>query len=121
MEITLLSNIPHYHYLAQAMEDAGWLKRYITSVAIGDRSRVSNWLPEFWRKKLEGRRISGVPMSKVSRIGAPEIMQRLLPRIGCMSRERADYLNNYAFDLVASRSITRCDFFHFVSSVGLYS
>jgi len=121
MEITLLSNIPHYHYLAQAMEKAGWLKRYITSVAMPEHGGIPAWLPEFWRKKLEGRRMPGVPISKVSRICAPEAMQRLLPKLGWMSGERADYLNNHMFDLLAMRWITSCGFFHFVSSVGLYS
>lgn len=121
MEINLLSNIPHYHYLAEAMERAGWLKRYITSVAIPEHGVLPNALPEFWRKKLDGRRISGVTMSKVCRICAPEMMQRALPRLGWTSSERADYLNNHWFDRLASRRVTRCDFFHFVSSVGLYS
>jgi hypothetical protein len=121
MEVTLQSNIPHYHYLAQALERAGWLKRYITSVAISDRGRVPRALPEFWRQKFEGRRISGVDMSRVSRICLPEIMQRLLPRLGLASSERADWINNHWFDVQATRRVPRCDFFHFVNSVGLYS
>lgn len=119
METILLSNIPHYHYLAQALQGSGYLKRYITSVATGENGRIPGCLPQSWRKKLESRRLTEVPLDKVRRICGPELLQRAMAKAGV--GEQGDYINNYMFDLLATRSVDTCDVLHFVSSVGLYA
>jgi len=116
----LLSNIPHYHHLADALYGAGILERYITSNALVGDQTPPRWMPRFWSRKLEGRRIHGVPSSAVLKISVPELLQRILPRLRLISLERADWLNNHLFDSFAKRGVEPCDIFHFVSSVGLY-
>lgn len=120
MRSILLSNIPHYHHLAEALYGAGMLERYITSNALVGAETPPSWMPRFWSRKLEGRRIYGVPSSAVLKISLPELLQRMLPRLKLMSLERGDWLNNHLFDSLAKRGIEPCDIFHFVSSVGLY-
>lgn len=119
MRAIVLSNIPHYHHLADALYAAGFLERYITSPALLAGEQAPAWWPEKLRRKLEGRRLNGVPKASVRQVRWPEILQRVLPLTGLMSRERADWLNNQLFDRRSLRLIEDCDVFHFVSSVGL--
>jgi glycosyltransferase involved in cell wall biosynthesis len=121
MHITLLSNIPHYHHLASALYRAGLLGRYVTSIALLAGEQVPGWLSRYRARKLEGRRLEGVPPSCVVQIRFPELAQRLLPMARVLSSERANWLNNIWFDRVATRYASNCDVLHFVSSVGLYS
>jgi glycosyltransferase involved in cell wall biosynthesis len=120
VETILLSNIPHYHYLAQSLHAAGYLKRYVTSIALAEEDRVPSFLPVYWRRKLEGRRLRGVPSEKVRRLWSPELLQRGLPMLGMVSEARGSWMNNHLFDWMATRWIDRCRLLHFVSSVGLY-
>src|SRR5580658_7144851 len=98
MRAIVLSNIPHYHHLAQALHQAGLLERYITAPALLAGERAPAWLPAKLRRKLEGRRLHGVPKALVRQMRWPEILQRLLPATGVISRERADWMNNQLFD-----------------------
>src|SRR5215469_3581490 len=120
MQVILSSNVTHYHYLAMALDRGGYLKRYITSISpvSGNLPRV---LPQRLRRKLEGRRISDIDGQKVRRCWVPELLQRGLPRTGLISGERGNWINNYLFDWMVGRWVDACDFFHFVSSIGLYS
>jgi len=121
MRVTLLSNIPHYHYLASALHAAGMLERYITSIALIEGETAPRWLGTHWQRKLQGRLLEGVAASRVNQIRFPEIAQRLLPMAGIFSAERANWMNNHWFDRVAVRYVQDCDTLHFVSSVGLHS
>ncbi len=121
MRSVLLSNIPHYHHLAEALHGAGYLQRYITSPALIGDQQAPRWLPAAARRKLEGRRLHNVPVSLVTQVQLPELLQRVLPRTRLISRERADWLNNNLFDRAARRLIENCNVLHFVSSVGLES
>jgi starch synthase len=120
MRSIVLSNIPHYHHLAQALHQAGLLERYITAPALLAGEQAPAWLPAKLRRKLEGRRLHGVPKALVRQMRWPEILQRVLPAAGAMSRERADWMNNQLFDRRSLRLLSDCDVFHFVSSVGLH-
>jgi glycosyltransferase involved in cell wall biosynthesis len=121
MRVALLSNIPHYHYLASALCRAGLLGRYVTSIALLEGDAPPRWMGAYRRRKLEGRLLRGVPASHIVQIRLPEIAQRLLPMAGVLSAERANWLNNHWFDKAAARYASDCDTLHFVSSVGLYS
>ncbi len=120
MRAILLSNIPHYHHLAQALFEAQSLERYVTAPALVDGEKAPRWLPGNLRRKLEGRRLNVVPGSFVRQIRWPETLQRLLPASGVMSHERANWLNNELFDRRSCQFVSECDVFHFVSSVGLH-
>jgi len=120
MQSVLLSNIPHYHHLAEALHGAGMLKRYITASALIGEEQAPGWLPAGLRHKLEGRRLHHVPQSLTRQIRWPEILQRVLPKLRAISHERADWLNNELFDRLALPSIEGSGIFHFVSSVGLH-
>jgi hypothetical protein len=120
MQSVLLSNIPHYHHLAEALHGAGMLKRYITASALIGEEQAPGWLPAGLRHKLEGRRLDHVPQTLTRQIRWPEILQRVLPKLRAISHERADWLNNELFDRLALPSIEGSGIFHFVSSVGLH-
>ena len=120
MQSVLLSNIPHYHHLAEALQQAGLLQRYITASALIGDEQAPAWLPGALRHKLEGRRLNNVPPRFVKQIRWPEILQRALPKLRVISNERADWLNNELFDRAALPFIDDCDVLHFVSSVGLH-
>jgi glycosyltransferase involved in cell wall biosynthesis len=119
MRTILVSNIPHYHHLAQALQEGGHLHRYVTSPALLAGETPPAWFPDKFRRKMQGRRLTGVPKALVTQIRWPELLQRTLPQIGIVSRERADWLNNELFDRCATRWLTGADTLHFVSSVGL--
>lgn len=120
MRALLLSNIPHYHHLAEALHGAGYLERYITAPALLEGEKAPAWLPAGLRRKLEGRRLNGVPAEAVRQLRWPEVLQRVLPATRLISRERADWLNNELFDRRSLQWISDCDVLHFVSSVGLH-
>lgn len=120
MRAIVLSNIPHYHHLAEALHAAGLLERYITVPSLLGEEQAPAWLPAPLRRKLEGRRLNGVPKRLVRQMRWPEIVQRVAPVTRVMSRERADWLNNQLFDRRSRQFISDCDVLHFVSSVGLY-
>src|ERR1700738_1878902 len=61
MQSVLLSNIPHYHHLAEALHGSGLLKRYITSSTLLGDEEAAGWLPRNLRRKMEGRRLNNVP------------------------------------------------------------
>ena len=117
----LSANVPHYQYLARALESAGLLKTYITSISLLEGEPIPPVLSKYWSKKLEGRRLRGLPGAKVKRLWLPEALQRGLPALRMVSPEGADWVNNHLFDRMAAHLVEQCGVFHFVSSVGLYS
>lgn len=116
-----MSNVPYYHYLARALHNSGHLEKYITSFILLEHEQAPARLPEYLRKKLEGRRLSGVPGYKVKQIRMPELMVQGITKAKLASLDRALWLQNNHFDLMAKRWIEDCDVLHFVSSIGLYS
>ena len=119
-EVILSANVSHYQYLARALESAGLLKTYVTSISLFEDEPIPHLLSRYWSKKLEGRRLQGISAAKVRRLWLPEALQRGLPALG-FSPERANWVNNNLFDRMAARLVDRCSVFHFVSSIGLYS
>jgi alpha-maltose-1-phosphate synthase len=120
-EVILSANVPHYQYLARALESAGLLKTYITAISLLEGERIPHLLSDYWSKKLEGRRLRGLPAGKVRRLWLPEALQRGLPALGMVSSEWANWVNNHLFDRMAAHLVDECRVFHFVNSVGLYS
>jgi glycosyltransferase involved in cell wall biosynthesis len=119
--VTLLSNIPHYHYLAGGLYEDDLLRHYLTSTSLFAGQTAPAWLPHHWQLKLEGRRLPELPHASVKQIRLPELLQRGLPRLRLLSKERGNCLNNYLFDKLAARWVEDSEVLHFVSSVGLYS
>jgi starch synthase len=117
MSISLLSNIPHYHHLAEAFDKAGALDQYVT-VLSQTTEEGSSLMPVKIRKKLMGRRLR-VSKAKVKQLVIPEGLQKIPPSLGIYSNESGSYINNYLFDYFASRSIPKSRVVHFVSSIGL--
>lgn len=117
MSVSLLSNIPHYHHLAEAFDEAGTLDRYVT-VLSQMNEKNSPLVPGRIRKKMMGRRLH-VAGSKVKQLLLPEGLQKIPPKLGFYSTESGAYINNYVFDYLASRSIPESRVVHFVSSIGL--
>lgn len=118
MRVALVSNIPHYHHLARALEAAGMLSCYVACAAPLDSEPVSPLLPAYWRRKFEGRRLTGVARDRVRRIWLAEALQKGLPRLRLLSPERANWLNNHLFDRLAVPYLDGATAVHFVSSVG---
>ena len=116
-----MANVPYYHYLARALHNSNHLERYITSFILLEHESAPARLPEYMRKKLEGRRLRGVPGYKVKQIRMPELMVQGITKAKLASLDRALWLQNNHFDLMAKRWIEDCDVLHFVSSIGLYS
>jgi glycosyltransferase involved in cell wall biosynthesis len=113
--------VPYYHYLARALYNAGYLKSYITTFILLEHEQAPARLPTQFRKKLEGRRLRGIPGEKVRQIKMPELIAQGLTRTKVASVDQANWLQNHHFDLMAKRWVEDCDVLHFVSSIGLYS
>lgn len=120
VDTILSSNIPHYRYLARALYDADLLRRYITTLSVGSEGRVPAVVPIHWKRKLEGRRLTGLPNDKVRQLYIPELLQRGLPATGLVSDSRGNWINNHLFDWLAQRWIEPCSIFTFVNTLGLY-
>jgi glycosyltransferase involved in cell wall biosynthesis len=122
MDAILSANVSHYVYAAQALQGAGILKRYLCSIGIqGQNPWFSKWLPKYWRLKLTGRNLNCIDKKRIKIIWFAEAVQRLLPALRIITRERGDWLCAYLFDLLSWRWVDTCDIFHFVSSIGFYS
>lgn len=121
MRVVVQSNIPHYHYLASALEKSQRLERYFTSVALHEHQAIPSFLPAKAKALLESRRVYEVSAERITSIRFAEIAQRLMPRLRLVSRDRADAINNDWFDAAACRQLPACDVLHFTSSVGLHS
>jgi glycosyltransferase involved in cell wall biosynthesis len=115
--VSLLSNVPYYHPLAEALHNAGALDCYVTVLS---QMGEYGWqlAPAMVRKKLKGRRLD-VPHLKVKQLVLPEVFQKIPPKLGMYSSERGCYINNYLFDFMACNSIPRSPVVHFISSIGL--
>src|ERR1700733_14297258 len=116
--VTLLSNIPHYNATAEALYSAGLLDRYITSWTLFDDDVPPPYLPEFYRKKLEGRRLRQVPRQKVMQFRLPEVLQKTLPRWSLSDDYAATNINNWLFDLFAQWRSRHPYILHFVNTLG---
>jgi glycosyltransferase involved in cell wall biosynthesis len=117
MSVSLLSNVPHYHHLAEALDKTGALDRYVTVLSQMDET-ISPLVPGKIKRKLKGRRLR-VPRLKVKQLVLPEVLQKMQTKLGICSSERSWYMHNYLFDFIASRSIPESAVVHFVSSIGL--
>jgi glycosyltransferase involved in cell wall biosynthesis len=117
MSVTLLSNIPHYHHLAEAFHRAGALDRYVT-VLSQMKEESPSLLPSKIKRKLQNRRLR-IPAAKVRQLVLPEALQKIPPKLGIYSNEFGAYVNNYLFDYIASHSIPESRVVHFVNSIGL--
>jgi glycosyltransferase involved in cell wall biosynthesis len=117
MSVSLLSNVPHYHHLAEALDKAGSLDHYVTVVS---QMNETTWplAPAKIKVKFKGRRLR-VQSSKVTQLILPEVLLKIPPSLGMYSSERGCYINNYLFDFMASRSIPESAVVHFISSIGL--
>ena len=119
MRTILSSNVPHYHYAAQALAREEWLERYVCGIV--PRFGVERVLPDYRARKLSGRRLPPLPNGSVTSLVVPELAQRLLAISRLVPHEQSIRLQNELFDRLASLRVRRCDAFHFVSSVGLVS
>lgn len=121
MRVTLSSNIPNRRSAALALVRAGYLEKYICAALPGDEHWIYGLAPDGVAKKLRARTTKGLDLERVVPLWLPEILQKGLPRLGLVSRERGNWINNHLYDLMAARHATNCEIFHFTSSVGLYS
>ncbi len=119
MPIVLVSNIPHYHHLAEALANRGLLRQYITCPSLFPGEEPWPILSAYWARKLAGRRLTGVARSQVEQVYLPELLQKLLPRLRVATLDQADGINNFLFDVAAVRHWQPGDTLHFTSSVGL--
>ncbi len=120
MKVVLSSNVWHYHHAADALEQAGWLERYVTTIVPLGR-QLERVIPAYWSDKLRARALPpGVREHTVS-LTLPELTQKASLRAHLASKPTSVWLQNGLFDRLASRHVIACDVFHHVSSVGLHS
>lgn len=77
MSVSLLSNVPHYHRLAEALDKAGSLDHYVTVVS---QMNENTWplTPAKIKAQFKGRRLR-VQASKVTQLILPEILLKIPP------------------------------------------
>lgn len=122
MRVILSANVPHYYHAARALQKAGYLERYICAMLLREeRHWIYRLLPESTTDRLRARKADGLEPKRVISLWLPELLQKGLPRIGLISGDRGNWINNHLYDRMAVRYVTGCDIFHFTSSVGLYS
>jgi glycosyltransferase involved in cell wall biosynthesis len=118
--VVLSANIPHYHYLAEALNSEGLLDCYHTSWTLFPGQPPPLYLPAQLRRRLETRRLSGVPRNVVRNHFLPEAMQKLLLAAGG-SQSLAHEINNRMLDRSVGQTFGRARIFHFVNTLGAWS
>jgi glycosyltransferase involved in cell wall biosynthesis len=118
--VVLSANIPHYHYLAEALNREGLLDCYHTSWSLFPGQSPPRWLPAQLRRRLETRRLSGVPRNAVRNHLLPEAMQKLLLAAGG-SPSFAHEINNRMFDRRVGKTFGHAKIYHFVNTLGAWS
>lgn len=118
-KVTLLSNIYYFNPTAEALYEAELLDRFITSWTLLEGDAPPKFLPNFYQRKLEGRRLTGVPRDKVDRLWVPELLQKTLPKFPFSSASFATDINNRLFDSYAKRRTTQPQILHFANTLGL--
>lgn len=121
MKVILSANIQHYLHTAQALSGAGLLQRYICAIGIKHNRPLPGLISGFWRRKLEGRRLCGIPAAQTVAIWLPELLQVALMRTRVVSKELVMLVQNLLYDGIAARYVEACDVFHFMAGVGLQS
>lgn len=119
--VVLSSNTPHYLYAAQALKAGNILERYITAVGIPEDLILPFFVPPRVRDQLNSRRLWGLDSKDVSSLRLPEITQKLFQILRPKSRNRINWLIANWYDLEAALVQPRCDAFHFVAGIGLFS
>ncbi|WP_199620941.1 glycosyltransferase family 4 protein [Paenibacillus alkalitolerans] len=121
VKVILSSNIFHYNYTARALQNMRVLERYIAGVQFSKQKQLFNMLPSKYRSYLLDHVDKELESKKLKSLWGIEILYKIL--LGAF-KSKKDYIikfHNMLFDKVASQQIGKCDFFHFVSTVGYHS
>ena len=122
MKVLLSSNVTHYQYAAEALNNIGILDSYHTTIApINNDLRYFNLLPRTYREKFRARNIENVPQYKIIRHIFPELFQIFLKKLPTNYFNLVSDAPNNWFDYFVSREISNIDVFHFVSGIGVIS
>jgi glycosyltransferase involved in cell wall biosynthesis len=118
--------------LAEALHDAGYLRKYVTGVYYKPQTLAGRALNALATrvsgadvKRLLNRRTDGVPDDRVASVPIPELLEQAVGR--ALSRRGRDprsatYLKCEAFDwYVARRHVDRCAIFHGYEQCALFS
>lgn len=128
----ILANVArnHCYPIAEAAAEAGYLRRFITSVYYRPSTRsgrllraIAGHAGEGEEQRLNGRRSPRIPDDRVVTIPLPELAERgalkLADRLHRDPRP-ATYLKNEAFDLLARRHVDACTIFHGFEQCALF-
>ncbi len=127
MKVFLSSNIEHYRYTGEALQEAGILERYVSSAFYKKRPWYYNLSGEN-KAWIENRINSSFDFNKVYPFKIYDILYRMIKSNKfinhIINKDQIDLIFNFIFDLYCyynlslSRDITH---FHYVSSIGYES
>jgi glycosyltransferase involved in cell wall biosynthesis len=122
MKVLLSSNVTHYQYAAEALNQISLLDSYHTTIAPIDNDLfIFDFLPQRLREKFKARNIEGVPKSKIVRHLFPELLQIIFKKIPTEYFNLIGGTPNYLFDYLVSKNLHNIDVLHFVSGIGVLS
>lgn len=116
------ANVNHYHYTAMALQDAGYLSKYLCMFSgPEDLKLLQPFLPANYRKKLIGKSLAKLDRDRIITFPIPYLITLALGRLKILEASQKDALLCSWYDLCTSREISNANIFHFISSVGLKS
>lgn len=119
----MASNIPHSVYLAKALHNAGWLRRYLAPVVSAKPLATTTFQPiQHYVGKFNSRRIfpevSDLPRRPLIE---PELVTRLLKILPYLSAAQRSMWSAAVYDTCVRAILARCEVFHFHSSMATRS
>lgn len=113
-------NINHYHHTAVALQQAGLLHRYLcVFTGKDDLGKLSRLLPVHWRKRLRGKYLADLDLSRTETIAWPYLLTQAARRLGLLSEGRTNAFFGRLYDRATAQRVDGCEVFHFVNGMGL--
>jgi glycosyltransferase involved in cell wall biosynthesis len=113
-------NIAHYHHAAYALQQAGYLHRYLCAFSgQADLGILHHFLPQDLKKRLQGKALPELNVSNIKTFPWPYLITQALHRAKLLHQTQVNEWLSGLYDRSTLRWVKDCDVFHFVCTMGL--
>ena len=113
-------NIAHYHHAAYALQQAGYLYRYLCAFSgQDDLGILRRFLSQDQQKRLQGKALPELHDIYIKTFPWPYLITQAFQRANLIHQAQANAWFSESYDRATLRWVNNCDVFHFVSGMGL--